>query len=82
MLFPYGPDQERSEQNWCTTGVKKWDKMKSRGIGKPGKLSEHFSSKAHKESLSDYVQFMSNNSRIDTLLDKEIRVKTKKTTEV
>ena len=75
QMFPYGPDRERSEQNWCTTGVKKWDKMKSRGVGKPGKLSEHFSSKAHKASLSDYVQFMSNNSRIDTLLDKEIRAK-------
>ena len=49
--------------------------MKSRGVGKPGKLSEHFSSKAHKASLSDYVQFMSNNSGIDTLLDKEIRTK-------
>ena len=75
QMFPNGPDRERSEQNWCTTGVKKWDKMKSRGVGKPGKLSEHFSSKAHKASLSDYVQFMSNNSRIDTLLDKEIRAK-------
>ena len=75
QMFPNGPDRERSEQNWCTTGVKKWDKMKSRGVGKPGKLSEHFSSKAHKASLSDYVQFMSTNSRIDTLLDKEIRAK-------
>ena len=71
-MFPYGPG---SEQNWCTTGVKKWDKMKSRGVGNPGKLSEHFSSKAHKASLSDYVQFVSNNSRIDTLLDKETRAK-------
>ena len=49
-----------------------WDKMKNRGVGKPGKLSEHFSSKAHKASLSDYVQVTSNNSHIDTLLDKEI----------
>ena len=49
--------------------------MKSRGVGKPGKLSEHFSSKAHKASLSDYVLFMSNNSRIDSLLHKEIFAK-------
>ena len=75
QLFPYGPDREWLEQNWCTTVVKKWDKMKSRRVGKLGKLSELFSSKAHKASLSDYIQFMSNNSRIDTLLDKETRAK-------
>ena len=37
QMFPYGPDRERSEQNWCTTGVKMWDKMKSGGVSKPGK---------------------------------------------
>ena len=49
--------------------------MKSRGAGNPGKLSEHFSSKAHNAAFRDYVNFMSNNSHVDSLLDTEIRAK-------
>ena len=30
QMFPTGRDRERSEQHWCATGVRKWDKMKSR----------------------------------------------------
>ena len=43
--------------------------MKSRGDGNPGKLSEHFSSKAHTAAFRDYVNFMSNNSHVYSLLD-------------
>ena len=54
--------------------------MKSRGAGNPGKLSEHFSSKAHNAAFLDYVHFMSNNSQshvvdVDSLLDSEVRAK-------
>ncbi|CAB3994785.1 zinc finger MYM-type 1-like [Paramuricea clavata] len=77
QMFPKGIDRERSTQNWCSTGVRKWDKMKSRGAGNPGKLSEHFSSKAHNAAFLDYVHFMSNNSQshVDSLLDTEVRAK-------
>jgi hypothetical protein len=77
QMFPKGIDRERSTQNWCCTGVRKWDKMKSRGAGNPGKLSEHFSSKAHNAAFLDYVHFMSNNSQshVDSLLDSEVRAK-------
>ena len=50
-------------------------KMKSRGSGNPGKLSEHFLSKAHNAAFRDYVNFMSNNSHVDSLLDTEVRAK-------
>ena len=75
QMFPSGMDRERSTQNWCSIGVRKWDKMKSRGAGNPGKRSEHFSSKAHNAAFRDYVNFMSNNSHVDSLLNTEIRAK-------
>ena len=75
QMFPTGIDRERSTQNWSSTGVRTWDKMKSRGSGNPGKLSEHFSSKAHNAAFRDYVNFMSNNSHADSLLDTEVRAK-------
>ena len=43
--------------------------MKSKGAGNPAKLSEHFPSKAHNAAFRDYVNFMSNNSHIESLLD-------------
>ena len=75
QVFPTGIDLERSTQNWSSTGVRKWDKMKSRGSANPGKLSEHFSSKAHNAAFQDYVNFMSNNSHVDSLLDTQVRGK-------
>ena len=75
QMFPTGIDRERSTQNWSSIGVRKWDKMKSRGSGNLGKLSEHFSSKAHNAAFRDYVNFLSNNSHVDSLLDTEVRAK-------
>ena len=46
-----------------------------RGSGNPGKRSELFSSKAHNATFRDYVNFMSNNSHVDSLLDTEVRPK-------
>ena len=76
QMFPTGIDRQGSAQNWSSTGVRKWDKMKSRGPGNPGKFSEHFSSKAHNAAFRDYANFMSNNSHVDSLLDTEVRAKT------
>ena len=75
QMFLSGMDRERSTQNWCSIGVRKWDKMKSRGAGNPGKLSEHLSSKAHNAAFRDYVNFMGNNSHVESLLDTEICAK-------
>ncbi len=75
QMFPEGVGREQSEKNWLDTGVRTWHKMKSRGAGKQGKLSQHFSSASHKAALCDYVHFMSTNSRVDVLLDTEIRSK-------
>ena len=33
QMFPTGIERESSTQNWSSTGVRKWDKMKSRGSG-------------------------------------------------
>ena len=74
-MFPTGIDRERSTQNWSSTGVRKWDKMKSRGSRNPGKPSVHFSSKAHNAAFRHYVNFMSNNSHVDSLLDTEVCAK-------
>ena len=49
-LFPHAPEQEKSEDAWSRKGVRKWHMMKSKGIGKPGKLEKHFSSKPHTAS--------------------------------
>ena len=73
QVFPTGIDLERSTQNWSSAEVRKWDKMKSRGSGNLGKLSEHFSSKAHNAAFQDYVNFMSNDSHVDSLLDTQVR---------
>ena len=49
--------------------------MESRGAGNLGKLSEHFSSKAHNAAFRDYVNYMTNDCHIDSLFHTEIRAK-------
>ena len=55
------------------TGVSTWNKMKSRGMGKKGKLAMHFSSHSHKAALSAYVSFCNPSCHVDALLDKDVR---------
>ena len=55
--------------------MRTWQKIKSSGARKQGKLSQHFSSVLHWAALSDYVHLMSTNSCVDILLDVEIRRK-------
>ena len=44
---------------WVNSGVRQWQKMKSRGKLKKGKLSQHFSSVSHKRAMLDYCAFTS-----------------------
>ncbi len=72
-LFPTGVDRSQSESAWTTEGVRKWSSMKSRGQNKKGKLLLHFTSKAHKAALNDYLHFIKEAGRIDILMSKEVR---------
>ena len=45
----------------------------SQGKGKPGKLSQHFSSQSHKASLQSFVHFCEQDGHINLLWDKEAR---------
>jgi hypothetical protein len=71
-LFPTGVGRERSSDAWVK-GVKGWDKMKSVGKEKKGKLAQHFSSQAHKAALSDLAQFAHNMKHVDVMLNKQLR---------
>ena len=66
-LFPAGIGREKSSDAWIK-GVKKWDKMKSLGKEKKGKLAQHFSSQAHKSALSNLGQFAHSMTQVDVML--------------
>ena len=55
--------------------MRQWQKIKSQGKAKKGKLASHFSSGSHKAALSDYCHFVSSNGHVDFLLDKRTRAK-------
>ena len=44
----FGDGAGSTDTNWSTEGVNVWNKMKSRGKKRPGKLEEHFTSASHK----------------------------------
>ena len=70
-LFPTGPGREKSSDAWVR-GVKGWDKMKSVGKDKKGKLVQHFSSQAHKAALNDLAQFAHSMKHVDVMLNKQL----------
>lgn len=72
-LFPKGPHRTSENLSWSQYGVRNWEKMKSRGKNKSGKLECHFSSLAHKSSLVDLSNFFMNSNHIDKLLNTEKR---------
>lgn len=72
-LFPKGPHRTNENLSWSQYGVRNWEKMKSRGKNKSGKLECHFSSLAHKSSLIDLSNFSMNSNHIDKLLNTEKR---------
>lgn len=72
-LFLKGPHRTSENLSWSQYGVRNWEKMKSRGKNKSGKLECHFSSLAHKSSLVDLSNFFMNSNHIDKLLNTEKR---------
>ena len=72
-LFPSGIDCPKAEDAWIK-GTRSWNKMKgSQGKGKQGKLNKHVSSKSHKASLQDFVNFCQEDRHIKVLWDEEVR---------
>ena len=71
-LFPTGAGRKKASDAWVT-GVRSWDKMRSVGRDKKGKLQQHFSSESHKAALSDLAHFACNMKHVDVLLDTKLR---------
>ena len=53
----FGDGAGPTETNRSTEGVNRWDKMKSRGKKKAGKLQQHFTSASHKLSAEKFHSF-------------------------
>ena len=66
-------NQDCRDPAWTTEGVSSWSKMKSRGVGKNGKLSLHFSSENHKTAIQSYLRFQDPFCHIDTMIDRTVR---------
>ena len=71
-LFPTGVGREKSSNAWIK-GTKAWDKMKSVGKDKKGKLAQHFTSEAHKAALHDLAHFVQGMKHVDAMLNKQFR---------
>ena len=54
-------------------GQDKWDKMKSVGQKKKGKLAAHFDSESHKAALQQLANFADQRGHVDLLIDKAHR---------
>ncbi|CAM4795088.1 unnamed protein product [Rotaria magnacalcarata] len=67
-LFGDGVGSEQSELAWII-GINKWNKMKSRGKGKKGRLVLHFISKSHNAAMGRYNNFRTNKNHVDLMLD-------------
>ena len=70
-LFLFGKSGQ--DPAWAETRVSTWNKMKSRGVNKKGKLALHFSSESHKAVVNVYVSFCNPACHVDALLDKDIQ---------
>ena len=76
-LFPTGPARKKASDAWVK-GVRSWDKMRSVGKDKQGKLQQHFSSDSHKAALKDLAHFACDMKNVDVMLEvklREIRIK-------
>ena len=67
-LFGDGAGCEQSELAWII-GTNKWNKMKSRGKGKKGRLVLHFTSQSYNVALNRYNNFITNKNHVDLMLD-------------
>jgi len=72
-LFPKGLGRQFSNEAWVKHGVNTWQKMKSRGKAKLGKLEQHFNSLSHKAALNDYRNFMKESNHIDIIMNRSKR---------
>lgn len=70
-LFPHRCGHSKTA--WVVGGVRQWQKMKSRGKDKQGKLAQHFSSASHKETMLDYCAFTTKSNNIDVFFNKHLR---------
>ncbi|XP_025204866.1 zinc finger MYM-type protein 1-like [Melanaphis sacchari] len=70
-LFPHRCGHSKTA--WVVGGVRQWQKMKSRGKDKQGKLAQHFSSASHKEAMLDYCAFTTKSNNIDVFFNKQLR---------
>lgn len=70
-LFPHRCGHSKTA--WIVGGVRQWQKMKSRGKDKQGKLAQHFSSASHKEAMLDYCAFTIKSNNIDVVFNKQLR---------
>ena len=71
-LFPSGPGGKKASDAWVS-GVRSWDRMRSVGKNKQGKLQQHFSSDSHKAALNDLAHFANDMKNIDVMLEKQLR---------
>ncbi|CAM4844158.1 unnamed protein product [Rotaria magnacalcarata] len=69
----YRPGTEKKEQAWISTGVSSWNKMKSKGVKRKGKLDIHFSSVTHRSSVERYLNYKTKKVNINLMLDSSRR---------
>lgn len=65
----FGDGAGSTETNWSTEAVNHWDKMKSRGKKKAGKLEQHFTSASHKLSAETFQCFSQREMHVDVALN-------------
>ena len=65
----FGDGAGSTDTNWSTEGVTVWNKMKSRGKKRPGKLEEHFTSASHKLSAEKFQCFSQRDMHVDVALN-------------
>ncbi|XP_050065932.1 uncharacterized protein LOC114126893 [Aphis gossypii] len=72
-MLEYRLGRQFSNEAWVKHGVNTWQKMKSRGKAKLGKLEQHFNSLSHKAALNDYRNFMKESNHIDIIMNRSKR---------
>ena len=71
-LFPSRRGRKKASGAWVS-GVRSWDRMRSVGKDKKGKLQQHFSSDSHKAALNDLAHFACDMKNIDVMLEEKLR---------
>ena len=74
FVCPFSKWTRKEESVRCLGNcVRSWDRMRSVGKDKKGKLQQHFSSDSHKAALNDLAHFACDMKNVDVLLDKKLR---------